>query len=67
MNNKQQNCIYNCLEYNYVLYTWNIFDTNYCQAATWMIIIFLMYDNELFGVRYIYKYDNFYILIVIVS
>jgi len=32
-----------------------------------MIIIFLMYDNELFGVRYIYKYDNFYILIVIVS
>jgi len=27
-----------------------------------MTIIFLMYDNELFCDRYIYKYDNFYIL-----
>ena len=68
LNNKQRNCFYNCIEYNYVLYTWrNIFDTNYCQAATSMIIIFLMYDNKLFCARYIYKYDNFYILTVIVT
>jgi len=26
-----------------------------------------MYDNELFCARYIYKYDNFYILMVIVT
>jgi len=31
-----------------------------------MIIIFLMYD-EVFYARYIYKYDNFYILMVIVT
>jgi len=64
---KQLNCIYNCIEYNYVLYAWNIFATNYCQAATRMIIIFLMYGNDLFCVRYIYKYDNIYILTVIVT
>jgi hypothetical protein len=29
-------------------------------------IIFLMY-NEMFCARYIYKYDNFYILMVIVT
>jgi len=39
----------------------------YCQAVTRMIIIFLMYDNELLCARYIYKYDNFYILVVIVT
>ena len=50
-----------------MLYTWNIYDTNHCQAATRMIIIYLMYDNELFCDRYIYKYNNFYILTVIVS
>jgi hypothetical protein len=32
-----------------------------------MITIFLMYDNELFCTWYIYKYDNFYILTVIVT
>jgi hypothetical protein len=32
-----------------------------------MIIIFLMYDNEVFCARYIYKCDNFYILTVIVT
>ena len=32
-----------------------------------MMIIFLMYDNELFDARYIYKHDNFYILTVIVT
>jgi len=32
-----------------------------------MIIIFLVYGNELFCDRYIYKYDNFYILMVIVT
>jgi len=30
-------------------------------------IIFLMYNNELFCARYIYKYDNFYILTVTVT
>jgi hypothetical protein len=30
-------------------------------------IILLMYDNELFYDRYIYKYDNLYILMVIVT
>jgi len=50
------------------LYKTIYFYTNYCQAATRMIIIiFLMYDNELFCARYIYKYDNFYILMVIVT
>jgi len=44
----------------YILY-------KYCQAVTRMIIIFLMYDKELFCARYIYKYDNFYILTVIVT
>ena len=39
MNNKQLDWIYNCIEYNYILSTWNIFDTNYCQAATRMFII----------------------------
>jgi len=50
-----------------MLYNWNILGTNYCQAATRMIIIFLMYGNELFCARYIYKYDNFYIPMVIVT
>jgi len=50
-----------------VFYTLNIFDTNYCQAATRMITVLLMYDNELFCARYIYKYDNFYILTVILT
>jgi len=30
-----------------------------------MIIMFLIYDNELFCARYIYKYDNFCILTLI--
>jgi len=30
-------------------------------------IIFLMCDNVLFYARYIYKYDNFYILMVVVT
>ena len=30
-------------------------------------IIFLIYDNELFYDRYIYTYDNFYILMDIVT
>jgi hypothetical protein len=50
-----------------MLHNWNILDPNYCQAATRMIIIFLMYNNELFCARYIYKYDKFYILMVIVT
>jgi len=60
-------CKVSTSEYDYMLYTWNIFDTNYCQAVTRMMIIFLMYDNELFDARYIYKHDNFYILTVIVT
>ena len=40
---------------------------NYCQAATKMIVTFLMYDNKLFCVRYIYKYDSFCILMFIVT
>jgi hypothetical protein len=60
-------CICNCIGHNYVFYTWNIFDINCCQAATRMIIIFLIYDNELFCAKYIYKYNNFYILTVIVT
>jgi hypothetical protein len=48
-------------------YSRNVFDTNCCQAATRMIIIFFMYDKDLFFARYIYKYDNFYILTVIVT
>jgi hypothetical protein len=50
-----------------MLYTWNIFDTNYCQAATRMIIVFLMYNNEFFSAGYAYKYDDFCILMVIVT
>ena len=37
------------------------------QRQEWLFIIFLMYDNELFYARYIYKYENFYILMVIVN
>jgi len=47
-----------------MLYTWNLLSSsdNYDY-----IIIFLMYGNELFYARYIYKYDNFYILTIIVT
>jgi hypothetical protein len=47
-----------------MLYTCNLLsisDKNY------YCIIFLIYDNELFYDRYIYKYDNFYILMAIVT
>jgi hypothetical protein len=46
-----------------MLYTWNLFSSSDKNDY----IIFLMYDNELFCARYIYKYDNFYILMVIVT
>ena len=35
-------------------------------ATVKIIIIFLIYDNELFCARCMYKYDIFYILAVIV-
>jgi hypothetical protein len=46
-----------------MLYTWNLFSSS---DKNDYYIIFLMYDNELFFASYIYKYDNFYILMVIV-
>jgi hypothetical protein len=47
-----------------MLYTWNILPSS---DENDYYIIFLMYDNELFHTRYIYKNDNFYILMVIVT
>jgi hypothetical protein len=63
LNNKQLNWNYNCKEHNYTLYTWNLLSSS---DKNDYYIIFLMYDNVMFCARYIYKYDTFYVLLVIV-
>ena len=68
LNNKQLYWIYNCIQHNYVVYLKCIwYKLLSSSKKNDYYIIFVMYDNELFCARYIYKYDNFYILMVIVT